>query len=153
MSTTYDWLILSAANRAQARGFRAALHDGEETGKLGACRNWMVVPDAGGARIGSGASTLLSLWRIGTRMLRCGHEAASIADLFGQVRLLLVHCGGDGRRLPVYGATGKSFAPLPCRCGGLPATLLDLVLEDMASLPQLAGGGVVVASGDDLLLI
>jgi hypothetical protein len=67
---------------------------------------------------------------------------------------LIVHAGGDSRRLPAYGPCGKIFVPVPGETRtGLPATLFDLLVPEFLNLPQGAPGRgqIVVASGDALV--
>src|SRR5207302_1702624 len=67
-------------------------------------------------------------------------------------RAFVLHAGGDSKRLPAYAAQGKLFTPLPCpTAGGQPATLFDLLLENLCRIPPSPRGHVLVASGDVLL--
>ncbi|MBL9118669.1 MAG: hypothetical protein JNL80_02000 [Phycisphaerae bacterium] len=75
-------------------------------------------------------------------------RGAASAALRGR-RILIIHSGGDSRRLPAFAALGKAFAPLPvARVGGGPAAVFDLVLADLLALPPSGEGDVFVASGD-----
>ncbi len=132
-------IVVTAARETQARGYRAFLADREERGDFPRGARWSVVTDPGGRRAGSGAATALALQSVRGR----GNSA------FRGRRVLIVHSGGDSRRLPAFAALGKAFAPLPARrsCGAL-ATIFDLVLADLLALPQHAEGDIVVASGD-----
>jgi galactokinase/mevalonate kinase-like predicted kinase len=69
---------------------------------------------------------------------------------------VLVHAGGESRRLPSYAATGKSFLPVPAlrwKYGQrLDQTLLDLQEPFLNKIADAAGPRVLVASGDVLLL-
>lgn len=127
--TPIDLLILTAANPAQARAARAHL-----AGRPIPAHRAIVLPDPQGKRIGSGGSTILAL-----------HAADGAVDL-ATARVLILHSGGDSRRLPAYAAQGKIFAPSPL-AGSLPGrTLLDDILADLA--PLVPKGHAVVASGD-----
>lgn len=132
-------IVVTAAREAQARGYRAFLADRQERGDFPREARWAVVTDPGGRRAGSGAATALALQSIRGR----GRDA------FRGRRVLIVHSGGDSRRLPAFAALGKAFAPLPARrsCGAL-ATIFDLVLADLMALPQHVEGDIIVASGD-----
>lgn len=152
MRDEIDWLIVTAANRAQGLGYVAELRARAADGALDACRRWCVVPDAGNRRIGSGASTLLALLHVARRLRREGAPATRLGELFAGRRLAIVHCGGDSRRLPAYAAHGKVFLPLPRPTPrGRPTALFDLILDDLARLPRPASGGCLVATGDVLL--
>src|SRR5262249_5104547 len=117
---TYDLLVLTAANASQARGYEAQLSALARAERLEGCREWMVVPDPGDRRVGSGGATLLIL----SRLLR---ERRSLL----RERILILHSGGDSRRLPAYAAMGKAFVPLPMEDdAGHQLTLFDLILQD-----------------------
>lgn len=154
-----DWLVVTAANAAQARGYRAQLAARAKDGRLAGVTRWMVVADSGGKRIGSGASTILVLWKLADKLAsgKTGGRskrvsADSLASLFAGKRIIVLHSGGDSRRLPAYAAQGKIFAPLPpTHAGGLSRELFDEVLEDIAALRTPAEGRVIVAAGDLLL--
>jgi hypothetical protein len=83
-------------------------------------------------------------------------ESEAIAGLLRPLNILIVHAGGDSRRLPAYGPCGKIFVPVPVPArgpGSLPPTLFDLLVPDLLALPEgIAGRGqVVVAAGDALV--
>lgn len=151
MNTTIDLLVLTAANTAQARGYEAQLRARQAQRALDDVRQWCVVPDPGGRRVGSGGSTLWVLHEAASRLRERKPDALSLAELFEGVRILVIHSGGDSRRLVAYTAQGKVFTPLPCSMHGQPATLLDLMLADLAALPCPARGQVLLAAGDVLL--
>ena len=115
----FDIVVLTAANAAQARGYREQLK-----GRAG----YMVVPDPGGCRVGSLGATVNVL-----RLLRRAGKAKG--------RVLVCHSGGDSKRTPAYAALGKAFVPMP---DGRP--ILDHIVDVMASLP--AAPGVTVCCGD-----
>jgi fucokinase len=100
----------------------------------------MVVADLEGKRIGSGGSTLLCLSLILER------EPA-----LGGLRILILHAGGDSKRLPAYGSCGKIFVPIP---SSPDSTLFDNLVATLFKLPPSppGAGQVVVAAGDALLL-
>src|ERR1044071_3107748 len=108
-----DWLVLTAANAAQGRGYGAQLRAREERATLP--MRWMVVADPMDRRAGSGGSTFAVLYEIARRLAE-EHRVAgepqvggtrTIADLFRGQRILIIHSGGDSRRLPAYAAQGK----------------------------------------------
>ncbi len=151
-----DWLVLTAANAAQGRGYGAQLRAREEAGALGAAARWMVLADPMDRRAGSGGSTFAVLYEIAQRLIRERPEATSIAELFDGQRILIIHSGGDSRRLPAYAAQGKVFTPLPrdvrTESGRLrEADLIDLVLEDLLAVPLPESGRVLVGTGDVVL--
>lgn len=103
-----------------------------------------------GARLGSGGGTtwlLESCWQV---------EAAGIPfeEWLGQEKRVLLHAGGQGRRLPAYAPSGKVLTPIPvfrwARGQRLSQDLLSLQLplyrQILAKAP--ASLHTLVASGD-----
>lgn len=147
-----DWLVVTAANPSQAAAYETQLRERESQGELACCRRWLVVPDLHGRRIGSGAATIMGLAEVVRRRLTESRAVRSIASALANQRVLMIHSGGDSRRLPAYAAQGKLFLPLPRETRrGRPATLFDLVLDDLASIELSRDGRILVASGDVLL--
>ncbi len=141
MPQPWDTLIVTASNDAQASAYEAQLHVRREMGMLSQAREVLVVADPDGRRVGSGGSTLYTLSRIGGDLSRR--------------RILIVHAGGDSKRLPAYGPCGKIFVPLPGDSdSALGTTLFDRLAENLLNLPPAPddAGQVVIASGDALLL-
>lgn len=136
-------IVVTAARAAQARGYQALLEDRERRGELPHGGRWHVVTDPHGRRAGSGTATALAIDAV------LGSRRSTSPSSFQGRRILIIHSGGDSRRLPAFAALGKAFAPLPRpRADGSPATIFDLVLADLLALDAGAEGGVLVASGD-----
>ncbi|MGB2614279.1 MAG: L-fucokinase [Phycisphaerae bacterium] len=155
----WDYLVLTASNDRQAAAYQAQVRRRVALGMLSAARRTLVIADVGGKRIGSGGSTILCLMRVLAAEL--AGDAAALADpaswrrTIERLRILIVHAGGDSRRLPAYGPCGKAFVPVPGdRDGAVPATLFDRQVLVYLDLPSPAGGGgqVVITAGDVLLL-
>jgi fucokinase len=153
----FDWLVVTAANTAQGRAYQAQLASREARGQLAPFGSTIVVPDPHDRRAGSGGSTFVAIAEIIRRRWestpkRRRSEFIDVASVLAGQRILIIHSGGDSRRLPAYAAQGKVFAPLPCDTPrGTQADLFDLVLDDTASLHPPQGGGILVAAGDVLL--
>ena len=152
----WDYLIVTASNDDQADAYRRQLDLRQELGLLTGIKDFIVVPDPGGKRIGSGGSTVLCLMEILNR--RGGQAAAGSAgwqDVLRELRILIVHAGGDSRRLPVYGPCGKLFVPVPGDSdSALAATLFDRQLPTYLALPRMPdGAGQIVITAGDVLLI
>lgn len=147
-----DWLVVTAANSSQAAAYETQLRQRQREGGLSLCRRWLVVPDMGGRRIGSGAATIAALAEVVRHRLAESRAVRDVASALAAQRILMIHSGGDSRRLPAYAAQGKLFLPLPRETReGSPATLFDLVLEDLASIELSREGRILVASGDVML--
>jgi fucokinase len=142
----WDYLIITASNDRQASAYERQLRVRRDSGDLSQVREVMVIADFEGKRIGSGASTLDCLSRVIEMERRPG---VSVEELLSGLRILILHAGGDSRRLPAYGPAGKIFVPLPGRTrSGAPMTLFDRLSPAFLSLNT---GGIVVASGDALI--
>lgn len=151
MSGTIDWLVLTAANRRQAKAYASQIAARAERGALAKSRGILVVPDACERRIGSGAATVLALVQL-ARQLAQRKRVRSLSELFAGERVLMLHSGGDSRRLPMYAAEGKLFASVPARAaGGRCATVFDVLLADLLALAPREGGEVLIGAGDAVL--
>ena len=151
----WHYLIITASNEDQAAGYRAQLDLRLRLGLLPEVQNILVVADPGGKRIGSGCSTLCCLTEILQQELSdtaAGPE--SFRDVLSSLRILIIHAGGDSKRLPAYGPCGKIFVPVPGESDScLPMTLFDRQLPTYLALPSpsVGAGQVVITSGDVML--
>lgn len=153
----WDYLIVTASNEAQAKAYEAQLAVRRELGLLCDVREAIVVADPGGKRIGSGGSTLYCLMEVLHK--RLGRDVAKSGprrweEVLAGLRILIVHAGGDSRRLPAYGPCGKIFIPVPGENdSAVCLTLFDRQLPTYLSLPGPAPGQgqTVIVSGDVLL--
>jgi len=159
MPTTWDYLILTASNDSQAAGYEGQLEVRRRAGLLPEVGTAMVVADPLGKRVGSGGSTLYCLMRvIEAEIQRTGQSAGSwpaIESILRKLRILILHAGGDSRRVPAYGPCGKIFAPVPGQSQGeVISTLFDRLYPVFRDMPQgrTGAGQVIVAAGDALLL-
>ena len=74
--------------------------------------------------------------------------ARGAAEFFSSRRVLLLHAGGESRRLPCYVPEGKLFAPLALPSGSaLAPVVLDVLLSLYFRYPW-AEGELILASGD-----
>ena len=111
------------------------------------CRPWCSPIPAAGA-IGSGGATLNALAQV------AGLVAESDAGRLETLqRVLLIHSGGDSKRLPHCSATGKLFARVPrVLPDGRASTIFDEFLIGLSGLATQLPPGVLIASGDVLLV-
>jgi len=114
---------------------------------------WFAGADPADRPLGSGGGTthlLVEAWRATA-------SGKSFAEWLKSSRKLILHAGGQSRRLPSYAPIGKLLMPMPvfrwARGQRLDQSLLDLQLPDYEWVLNHAGPGVVamVASGDVLL--
>ncbi len=135
----WDYIILTASNEHQAAGFNAQLN--ARKGFLPSRTQFAVIPDEGGVRVGSGGATLSVLKWIKEH-----------TDFEGK-RILVIHSGGDSKRVPQYSALGKLFSPVPHMLhDGRSSTLFDEFIISMSAVPGRIREGMLLLSGDVLLL-
>ncbi len=148
MTPRWSSLTLTASNQAQANGYTLQLRARADHLASTFART-QVIPDPSGRRIGSGGSTLLVLASIVRSALASSTPPRSLEACFKGHHHLIVHSGGDARRLPAFSALGKIFVPLPAATpAGHPLSLFELITADLASVALGKEGGVLIASGD-----
>ena len=106
----FDVVVITAANAAQAKGYREQVKWRRERGMLPGDVEVLVVPDPGGRRVGSLGATVNVLRKL---------------DAHSGKKVFICHSGGDARRTPGYAAMGKAFTPMPAE-GSI--ALFDLIL-------------------------
>ena len=141
----WDYIVLTASNEEQAEAFRSQIAYRQRKNVLPCRTKYMVLPDPEGKRVGSGGATL--------QVLRKLAEKEDIAGNFHKKRILVIHSGGDSKRVPQYSVCGKLFSPVPRELpDGRGSTLFDEFLIGMAGVPSRFREGMLVLSGDVLLL-
>lgn len=136
----WDYIILTASNEQQAEGFRKQIE--ERSAFLPVHTKFAVIPDREGKRVGSGGATL--------SVIKYLYEQEGD---FQDLRILVIHSGGDSKRVPQYSALGKLFSPVPHELpNGRTSTLFDEFLICMSSVPARIREGMLLLSGDVLLL-
>jgi len=149
----WDYLIITSTNKAQADLYKEQIRLREKLGLIPGVKRILVVADPEGKRIGSGGSTLFSLLTV----LYNEQESFKLEDakrILENLRILIVHAGGDSKRLPSYSSCGKIFIPVPGENDtAIPVTLFDRQMPTYLALPPGPNnsGQVVIASGDVLL--
>ncbi len=142
----WDVIILTAAGEHQARLYAMQIEQCRRRGLIGATTHTLVVDDPAGKRIGSGGATLNALRQLA--------RACPGEDL-ARKRVLLIHAGGDSRRVPWAGILGKCFIPFPVMADlDRPVnTVFDHQLAIAAPIAAaMRGGGLLTFSGDALPL-
>jgi len=142
----WDYLILTASNEAQAEAYREQIRYRLDNGLLPTSTTYAVLPDPDGKRVGSGGATFNVL-----RYL--AQQNGDGAVDFKNKRILVIHSGGDSKRVPQYSAIGKLFSPVPRELpNGFGSTLFDEFIIAMSGVPSRIQEGMLVLSGDVLLL-
>jgi galactokinase/mevalonate kinase-like predicted kinase len=137
--------VVTASRPAQAAVFRQLVERRLGAGLYPREIDFRVYSDPDGGRVGSGGGTL---WALSRLLEDLGVEPRSRERFFGQHQILLLHAGGESRRLPVYAAEGKLFAPVPAPSSSVHSpVVLDLELGLFLRYPW-RPGELVVAAGD-----
>ena len=137
---TWDYIVITASNDFQSKGY---LHQIDSRKNFLPSRSkFLVVPDEGGKRVGSGGATLTVLQKI-----------FELEKTFHHLRILVIHSGGDSKRTPQYSALGKLFSPVPrVLPDGRSSTLFDEIIIAMSGVAPRIKEGMLLLSGDALLL-
>jgi len=144
-ATAFPWwsaVVITAGSKAQAELYLRQIRHRSERGHLPRNVSWHAVSDPEGRHIGSGGATLRALQALG----RCD------SAWWTRNRVLVIHAGGESRRLPEYGLTGKLFGILPVRTPwGENSTVFDETMALSTLWVERFSSGLVVSSGDVVL--
>ena len=140
----WDWIVLTAANERQAQAYRIQIDMRLKQKRLPKGTRFLVVTDYLEKRIGSGGATL--------NVLRVLSENDGIGRILNE-KILVIHSGGDSKRIPQYSACGKLFAPVPRMLpGGYVSTLFDELVIISTDIPNRCGKGMMIFPSDTELL-
>lgn len=141
----WDYVILTASNEEQAAAFEGQIDMRLKQGRLPKETVYQVLPDPEGKRVGSGGATF--------HVMKYISEQSKEEHCFRNKRILVIHSGGDSKRVPQYSACGKLFSPVPRELpDGRRSTLFDEFIIGMSGMPARFKEGMLVLSGDVLLL-
>ena len=136
----WDYVIITASNDFQAKGYDQQIQ--QRIYFLPKRTKFLTISDEKNERIGSGGATLAVLKKI-----------IELEKKFEGFRILLIHSGGDSSRTPQYSSLGKLFSPIPrVLPDGRSSTLFDEIIISMSSVPSRIKEGMVILSGNVLLL-
>ncbi|MGC8780553.1 MAG: fucose pyrophosphorylase domain-containing protein, partial [Anaerolineae bacterium] len=154
----WDLCVITVNDSRQAAMCRRQLEWRREAGLLPARTGFVVLPDPPSAcgRLGSGGATLhalrVALNSAWTEMVTRGEMPAIGRPLAGD-RILIVHAGGDAAGIPHCSVTGRLFARVPRELpDGRASTIFDELLISLSGLAGDVPPGVLIASGDVLLV-
>lgn len=113
-------------------------------------KEWFCTSDPVGKKLGSGGGTT---WLL-DECRKNEADGQDVMEWLGREKRILLHAGGQSRRLPAYAPSGKILTPIPvfrwARGQKITQTLLDLQLplyeEIMEKAPK--GLNTLIASGD-----
>lgn len=133
----FDIIVITASNDRQAAAYRSEIRRRINAGLLPKAQ-FEVIADPEGKRVGSGGATLNLL--------------AALSDTDGK-KILIIHSGGDSRRIPQYSARGKLFSPIPRPMSdGSAEALFDELMITASGIAERIPAGAFVMSGDVLVL-
>ena len=143
----WDYVFLTASNEEQANIYKSEIEYRLRLKQLPSRTKYLVLPDPDGKRVGSGGATLNVLKAIAER------EQKDDVNFFKGLRVLVIHSGGDSKRIPQYSTCGKLFSPVPrVLPNGQASTLFDEFMVTTSMIPGRMQEGMLVMSGDVLLL-
>jgi fucokinase len=158
VSGTRPWwsaVLITASSARQAELYSRQIEDRRRRGTLPPATTVLVVPDPPGVRPGSGGATLNALAQLASSLSlqQDSSGAGALQDWWKTNRVLMIHSGGDSRRLPQFSATGKLFGALPVRApGGGASTVFDETLALSTLWLERMDAGLVIGAGDVLLV-
>lgn len=175
---TWDAIVLTAASPEQAQLYHWQLNRAKRMGRIADSTVTLAVPDPEGARIGSGAATIHAVYALADHLLRLHQGPAapqvydtpsstngsskkdaplqSIVDFMAKKHILLLHAGGDSKRVPWANPMGKVFLPLPYLAADNPDGPVPLLFDHILAISSSARqafkneGGIFIMTGDVL---
>ena len=147
----WDVVVLTASDEQQKIYYEEFLEARKRTGLLpfrNSCVYTVVAdpPTNTGSRIGGGGATFWTLGEVKSELIKRGHKR----DIFGKIRVLMIHSGGYSSRNPNLCATGKIFSPIPSFIfpGLTVPTLFDFKMAQYAPIAEKCGPGLMMLAGD-----
>ncbi|XP_026402064.1 bifunctional fucokinase/fucose pyrophosphorylase-like isoform X1 [Papaver somniferum] len=178
---TWDAIVLTAASPEQAELYKWQLERAKRLGRISKSTITLAVPDPQGARIGSGAATLNAISALldhyqklhfqlhqvesaenespessSHESIESGGDIESVVSLMAKKHILLLHAGGDSKRVPWANPMGKVFLPLPYLAANDPDGPVPLLFDHILAISSCARqafkneGGVLIMTGDVL---
>jgi galactokinase/mevalonate kinase-like predicted kinase len=115
--------------------------------------NWFVLSDPKGSRLGSGGGTA---WLLAEHKKKVS-AGSDFNEYLDSGKKIIIHAGGQSRRIPSYAPSGKILAPIPVfkwsRGQKIDQTLLDLQMPLLQKVMETSGQhqNTLIASGDVLI--
>ncbi|KAK8554565.1 hypothetical protein V6N13_093548 [Hibiscus sabdariffa] len=154
---TWDAIVLTAASPEQARLYDWQLKRAKRMGRIAPSTITLAVPDPDGQRIGSGAATLNAIHALAQHMEQVvDGDGDGVVTLLGKNHILLLHAGGDSKRVPWANPMGKVFLPLPFLAADNPDGPVPLLFDHILAIASCARqafkdeGGIFTMTGDVL---
>uniref|UniRef100_A0A2N9IZ06 GDP-fucose pyrophosphorylase domain-containing protein n=1 Tax=Fagus sylvatica TaxID=28930 RepID=A0A2N9IZ06_FAGSY len=172
---TWDAIVLTAASPDQAHLYDWQLNRAKRLGRISPSTLTLSVPDPDGHRIGSGAATLNAIHALAAHYQLVStdydsnsgysmpHQSSnnqlplmSMVSFMAKRHVLLLHAGGDSKRVPWANPMGKVFLPLPYLAADDPDGPVPLLFDHILAIASCARqafkneGGLFIMTGDVL---
>ncbi|KAA8520772.1 hypothetical protein F0562_014956 [Nyssa sinensis] len=180
---TWDAIVLTAASPEQAELYEWHLKRAKRMGRIASATVTLAVPDPEGQRIGSGAATLNAINALARHYQQLGvdlgpqvanasnggsgssvpHDRSNnevpllpMVNFIARRHILLLHAGGDSKRVPWANPMGKVFLPLPFLAADDPDGPVPLLFDHILAISSCARqafrneGGIFIMTGDVL---
>ncbi|KAL0379377.1 UNVERIFIED_CONTAM: Bifunctional fucokinase/fucose pyrophosphorylase [Sesamum angustifolium] len=178
---TWDAIVLTAASPEQAELYNWQLNRAKRMGRIAPSTITLAVPDPNGRRIGSGAATLNAISALAKHLhqlslvdlpvagsSKCNSVSSfsessnneipllALVELIRKKHILLLHAGGDSKRVPWANPMGKVFLPLPYMAADDPDGPVPLLFDHILAIASCARqafqneGGMFIMTGDVL---
>ncbi|CAI0440442.1 unnamed protein product [Linum tenue] len=185
---TWDAIVLTAASPEQAELYEWQLKRAKRMGRIASSTVTLAVPDPQGQRIGSGAATLNAIHALAKhyqllhgpevpipqngcsesvalpdRGSKNGDSVLPIVNFLAKKHILLLHAGGDSKRVPWANPMGKVFLPLPYLAADDPDGPVPLLFDHILAIASCTrqafknqgqtitlAGGILTMTGDVL---
>ncbi|XP_057439689.1 bifunctional fucokinase/fucose pyrophosphorylase-like [Lotus japonicus] len=163
---TWDAIVLTAASPDQAHLYTWQLNRAKRLGRIAPSTVTLAVPDPLGCRIGSGAATLNAIHALALHYHTTTQVSTTngtddslllpMATLLANKHILLLHAGGDSKRVPWANPMGKVFLPLPYLASDEPDGPVPLLFDHILAIASCARqafgdqGGMLTMTGDVL---
>lgn len=143
-SAQWDYVFVTASNEKQAEAYRIQIKNRQDRGLLPSNTEFTVVSDIDGKRIGSGGATF--------NIIKVLADKIGVSEI-SKKKMLIIHSGGDSKRVPQYSACGKLFSPVPrCISGGRRTTIFDELLIMMSGIVSRCSAGMLIVPSDTVML-
>ncbi|EOA14811.1 hypothetical protein CARUB_v10028118mg [Capsella rubella] len=170
---TWDAIVLTAASPEQAELYNWQLRRAKRMGRIASSTVTLAVPDPDGKRIGSGAATLNAIHALARHYEKLGFHPPPEVEVangtcptesppkswvrfLSEKHVLMLHAGGDSKRVPWANPMGKVFLPLPYLAADDPDGPVPLLFDHILAIASCARqafrdeGGLFIMTGDVL---